>query len=165
MKLKLHSFDLPLKRFLTAYIVVLSIGVSLGLSFLNHTTKMTPAGAVEHFNGSNENSTDLEFSETYAKSVSELLMTTHNHLIGFSFIFLTIGLIFYFNSIVVGFWKSFLMIEPLVSVFLSFGSLWGVRFINDKFIYITVVSAILMYISYFVMVTVSLYELIFKKPG
>ena len=164
MKIELNTLDKILKNFLTSYLIVLTIGVSIGLAFVNQTTRMTPDGAVERFNGSQETfEDDFEIRENYAKSFSEMLMTTHNHIIGFSFIFFTTGLIFYFNSIVKGFWKTFLLIEPFFSIILSFGSIWGMRFVHDGFVYITVISATLMYISFFTMAGISIYELKFKK--
>lgn len=164
MNIKLNNLDKALKNFLTAYLIVLTIGVSVGLVFVNKTTNLTPKGAVERFRGSEKaEDEDFEIKENYAKSVEEMLMTTHNHIIGFSFIFFTSGLIFYFNSTLRGFWKTFLLTEPFVSIILSFGSIWGMRFIDKGFVYVTVISAILMYISFFIMSAVSIYDLQFKR--
>ena len=164
MNIELTKLDKTLKNFLTSYLIVLSIGVCVGLAFVNQTTKLSPSGAIERFRGSEENTDDgFEIKENYPKSVSEMLMTTHNHIIGFSFIFLTTGMIFYFNSTVKGFWKTFLLTEPFVSILLSFGSIWGMRFIDKGFVYVTVISAIFMYTSFFVMAGVSIYDLRIRK--
>ncbi|MBU2492868.1 MAG: hypothetical protein KJ571_09615 [Bacteroidetes bacterium] len=164
MKYELNKLDKSLKNFLASFLIVLSIGVGVGLIFVNQTTNFSAEGAVERFNGSGEYEDDnFEIKENYAKSVSEMLMTTHNHIIGFSFIFFMNGLIFYFNSIIKGFWKNFLLIEPFLSILLSFGSIWGMRFIHSGFVYVTVISAILMYASFFLMAGISLYELKIKR--
>jgi hypothetical protein len=164
MNIELRKLDKTIKNFLTSYLIVLSIGVCVGLAFVNQTTKLSPSGAVERFKGSEEN-TDEGFGikENYPKSVSEMLMTTHNHIIGFSFIFFTAGFIFYFNSLIKGFWKTFLLTEPFISIILSFGSIWGMRFIDRNFVYVTVISAILMYASFFIMAGVSIYDLKVRK--
>ena len=131
---------------------------------MNQTTSLSPEGAAERFRGSEELlEDDFDIKENYPKSLSEMLMTTHNHVIGFSFIFFTAGLIFYFNSTIKGFWKNFLLIEPFVSIILSFGSIWLMRFIDKSFVYVTIISAVIMYLSYFVMVAVSVYDLKIKK--
>ena len=162
MKYSLHKLDLTLKRFLLAYISVLTIGVMLGLLYVRTNTSFSLNGTVERFNGS---SVDDEFSvpENYPKPISELLMTTHNHIIGFSFIFFSIGMIFYFNSTIIGVFKNILLFEPFLSILLTFGSIWGMRFIDDLFVYLLFISSTIMYLSYFIMAGVSAYELLFKK--
>jgi hypothetical protein len=135
----------------------------VGLTFISQTTNYSPKGAIERFNGSQQSADDdLGIPDKYPKSITEMLMTTHNHVIGFSFIFLSIGIIFYFNSLVEGFWKKFLMFEPLFSIIVSFGSIWLMRFVDKNFVYLTILSAVLMYVSYFIMAGITVYELKFK---
>jgi len=163
MKLKLSQLDKELKAFLISFLVVLTIGVSIGLIYLKYTTNMTTSGTVERYNGSIENESEFEIAESYPKPISEMLTTTHSHVIIFAIIFAAIGFIFYFNSTIKGFWKQFLIIEPLISTIITFSSIWGIRYIHKSFVYITIVSAILMYVSFYIMSLISLYELIFKK--
>ena len=163
MEIKLFQLDKALKTFLATFIVVLTIGVSIGVIYLKFTTKMTSSGTVERYNGSNEN--EFEIAESYPKPISEMLTTTHSHVIIFAIIFVAIGFIFYFNSIINGFWKQFLIIEPLISTIITFSSIWGIRYIHKSFVYITIISAILMYVSFYIMSLITLYELIFKKNG
>jgi len=163
MEIKLFQLDKALKTFLATFIVVLTIGVSIGVIYLKFTTKLTSSGTVERYNGSNEN--EFEIAESYPKPISEMLITTHSHVIIFAIIFVAIGFIFYFNSIINGFWKQFLIIEPLISTIITFSSIWGIRYIHKSFVYITIISAILMYVSFYIMSLITLYELIFKKNG
>jgi len=165
MNVKLYQLDKLLKRFLASFVFVLSVGVLIGLTYLNQTTNYSPSKTIDRFNGSEPTNKDdmLEIPETYPKPVSEMLITTHNHIIGFSLIFLGIGFIFYFNSVLGGFLKSFLMIEPLLSVLITFGSLWGMRYISQRFVYLAALSSTLIYLSYFTMAGIILYELLFKK--
>ena len=157
MKISLNKLDKTLRSFLTMYLIILTIGVSLGLYFVSHTTQMTPEGAVERFRGSAGNTNDeFEIPESYPKPAGEMLTTTHNHVIGFSFIFFTTGLIFYFNTVIKGFWKKFFLTEPFVSILITFGSLWLMRYVHPSFIYLTIVSSLIMYLSFYVMAGASL---------
>ena len=162
MKTELHQLNKIIKRFLTTYLIVLTVGVGVGLIFLMITSDASSSGLIERWNGTEEGDEFL-VQESYPKPLSEMLITTHNHIFGFAFIFLSIGLIFYFNTTVNGFWKSFLMIEPFLSTIVTFGSIWLMRFIDSGFIYLVIISAVLMYTCYFIMLFICLYELNFKK--
>ncbi len=165
MNIKLYQLESSLKKFLIVFVIVLSTGILMGLTYLSRTTNYSPDKTIERFNGSQINDKDetLDIPETYPKPVSEMLLTTHNHIIGFSFLFFIIGMIFYFNSVISGYWKLFLMIEPLISTIVTFGSIWGMRFIAEEFVYLAALSSILLYISLFTMVGIILYELQFKR--
>jgi hypothetical protein len=165
MKITLSELDKTLKRFLTTFVVVLSFGVIIGLIYLRHTTSLSPTGAVEQISGTNETelTDDFDIPEKYPKTISELLITTHNHIISFAFIFFLLGGIFYFNSIVKGFWKTFLMIEPLISILITFGSIWGMRYLSESFVFLAVISSSLIYLSFFIMTSLIIFELNFKK--
>ena len=167
MKFKLHDLDKTLKYFLIAIIFVLSTGMVTGLIYLNYTTNYSPDGAAQRFNGSDELNSEDEFDipDNYPKPISEMLITTHNHILGFSFIFFIMGIIFYFNSIVKGFWKSFLLIEPTISIVITFGSIWLMRFVHKDFVYLTILSSTILYLSFFVMAGISLFELKFMKTS
>jgi len=162
----LHKWPKPLKIFLVAFLFLLTSGVTVGLVFLFMTTSLSVTGTIEHYNGSDV-STDDTFSiqEKYAKPVSEMLLTTHNHLIGFSFIFIILGMLFYFNTIINGQLKNFLIVEPLISAWVTFASLWGIRFIGTYFIYVSMTAAVLTYLSFYLLVGVLIYELLFKTSS
>jgi len=167
MSYKLFEFDKTLKNFLIAILFVLTTGLGTGLIYLSYTTNYTPKGTAERFNGTNieQGINDFDIPENYPKPISEMLLTTHNHILGFSFIFFITGLIFYFNSIINGFWKSFLLIEPIISIVITFGSIWLVRFVHEDFVYLTILSSSILYLSFFIMVGVSAYELKFKNES
>ena len=99
------------------------------------------------------------FFEKYPKLVNNLLLTTHNHLLSLSMIFLCIGLIFSMSTLINGKLKWFLIYEPYFSILLTFGGIWGIRFINSYFLWIVAISGTLMYICYFVMAIICLWEL------
>lgn len=164
MEFELYRFNKPLKRFLTFFLITLTCGMIVGLVYLNQTTSLSADGTINRISGSQQEA-GFDILDYYPKPISELLITTHNHIIGFALIFFVIGGLLYFNTIVNGFWKNFLMIEPLISILVTFGSIWGLRFISTDFIYITIVSSLLLYTSYFVIVFIILYELNFKNSS
>ncbi len=157
--MKLHQLDNILKYFLSLFLIVMTIGVTIGIIYVQTTTNISAEGTVHQYAGS-EVKDEFDIPEHYPKPISDMLMTTHNHIISFAMIFGMTGLLFYFNSIIIGLWKFVLMAEPLISTLITFGSIWGIRFIAPEFAYITMISGILMYITYYVMVGVMLYELL-----
>lgn len=163
MNKKLFEFDKNLKDFIFYFIISLTFGVSVGLGYLYYTTNYSTDKAIERFNGSENLFDEFEIPENYPKPVSELLITTHNHVIAFSFIFFFVGGIFYFNSIIIGKLKMFFIIEPFVSTIISFSSLWGMRFLDPGFVYITAVSSSLIYLSFYIMTAIIIFELKFKS--
>ncbi|MCH7770305.1 MAG: hypothetical protein IIA49_04710 [Bacteroidetes bacterium] len=165
MSYKLFELDKTLKNFLIAILFVLTTGLGAGLIYLNYTTDYTPKGTIERFNGTNieQEMDDFDIPENYPKPISEMLITTHNHILGFSFIFFITGMIFYFNSIINGFWKAFLLIEPTISIVITFGSIWLMRYLHEDFVYLTIFSSIILYLSFFFMASVSVYEMKFKR--
>ncbi len=163
MKITLSGIDKQLKRFLLIYLIVITIGVTVGLIYLSKTTSMTPKDTVERYNGSEIKDNDIEIAESYPITIMELLTTTHSHLLGMSFIFLSTGMIFYFNTVIRGLFKTIIMVEPLVSLVVTFGSIWLIRFVNPVFVYLTFLSAFLMYTGFYFIILISLYELVFVK--
>ena len=161
-KIRLQQLPAKIRLLLFFTVLNLTFGVSIGLYYVSNTTQLSPAGTAEHFGGS-EIDTEFAILEKYPKPVSELLITTHNHIISMTFIFLIIGGIFYFNSIITGIWKTFLIAEPFISILITFSGIWLIRFVHHAFSYLVIISGILMYGCYFIMAGVLLYEFRLKK--
>jgi len=168
MKSNIYLKDLEsdFKIILILFLSVLSIGIFTGLAYVYLTTTMTPSGTIEQFNGP-DNTYEYDYLDNApletTKYANDLLLTTHNHLITFSMISLFICIVFYFNSIITGKFKLFLIFEPFISTILTFASLWLMRYLNDSFVYIMIFSAILMYICWYLMIFISIYELAKKN--
>jgi len=160
-EIKLNQLDVGLRWFLTIFLLVLATGVTVGLVYVSTTTDINPQGAVEHYAGSKVD--DFDIPDKYPKSLDSMLLTTHTHIIAFAIIFVLLGGLFYYNSILSGTWKNMLMIEPLLATLVTFGSIWGIRFIHPAFSYLTILSGSLMYISFYIMIVILVYDLIFKK--
>jgi hypothetical protein len=158
-------YELPpiIKRALIAFLLLQLSGVLFGVGTLFMRTELSMSGTTAHYRGDPTPSDEFEIQEHFEKPLSELLLTTHNHLLGFSFIFALLVPVFYFSSIIRGRLKAFLMVEPFISVLLTFLSIWGLRFISPSFVVVTMFFGVLTYASYFLMVGVVGFELVFKK--
>lgn len=159
---RLHQWPAQLKLFVAVFVIIMTIGVTIGLVYVEFTTSMNPSGTAEHYRGS-ELGDDFDIPEKYPPSIENMLLTTHTHILSFSLIFFTLGGILYFSSLLGEGWKKFLMIEPLVSTFVTFGSLWGIRYIHSGFSFLTMFSGILMYASFYIMSAFILYDVLLKK--
>ena len=159
--MKLNELDKNLRWFLIIFIIILAIGVSVGLVYINLTTHMSSEQTYEHIAGSQAG--EYEIPDNYPKSLENLLLTTHVHVISFAFIFIIMGALFNFNSILPDRWKLFLMIEPLFAILTTFGSIWGIRYIHPAFSYVTIVSGVLMYLSFYLVAVILIIDLAYKK--
>ena len=157
MKITLSSLDKSIKILIGLYLIVLAIGFSLGLAYIYLTTEMTTTGMVEQYLGNNN-----DWEPKLPKTFADLVSHTHDHVIIFSMIFFSLGIIFSINSTIQGFWKLFLMFEPFFSIVVTFGGFFVLRFISKKFAYIIIFSSALMYLCFYIMIFISLYELIIK---
>lgn len=158
-------YELPrrIRQAILAFLLLQSFGVLFGLGNLYLTTQLSLTGTTVHYRGDAPPVDAFEIQDNFEKPISELLLTTHNHLLGFSFIFALLVPIFSLSSIVSGSLKSFLMVEPFISVLMTFLSIWGLRFISSHFAFITMAFGSLTYASYFLMVGLIGYELLLKK--
>ena len=160
MKTNLNQLSKTLKILLISYLVVLGIGVTTGLIYIYLTTSMTPSGTVEQYIGNND-----DWEPKQSKEFIDLISHAHTHIITFSFIFLSMGFIFIRNSIIKGTLKLFLIIEPFFSIIITFGGFFILRYVTASFSYVIMVSSILMYICFYVMMFVSLYDLLIKNES
>ena len=161
-KIKLHQLPKAIKCLLMLTVLNLTAGIGVGLYYVSNTTHLSPEGTTEQFRGSSVDN-NFDIPENFPKPISELLTTTHNHIISMTFIFFIMGGIFSFNSIITGFGKSFFIAEPFFSILATFGGIWLIRFIDSSFSYLVMVSGILMYLSFFIMAGTIIYELSSKK--
>lgn len=162
MQLNGLIFTLPkeIKLLIGAFIIVLSIGFYMGLLFVGETSSANPNGIEEHYLG-NENDENAEVMR-FKKSDQEMLTLVHNHILSMSIIFFLVGLIVSITKLNKKL-KLFLIVEPFISVILTFGGLYmlwtGVLWMK----YIVMLSGILMTLTFTVSVLVILKQLLPKK--
>ncbi|MBE0643996.1 MAG: hypothetical protein IH600_07940 [Bacteroidetes bacterium] len=154
----------PLRHLLAAFLITGMIGFTLGAFFVDHTTGTAPSGIAERFRGSEGIGVDLEQMPAereiqYEKSPSEMLNVTHTHILALSMLFLLTGGIFSLATGIPPRLKAFLIIEPFVSLIVTFGGMWLVRYHHPGWGYVIAASGLLMAGCYYVMVCVGVYQL------
>ncbi len=162
MQLNGLIFTLPkeIKLLIGAFIIVLSIGFYTGLLFVGETSSANPNGIEEQYLGNedDENATIMRFK----KSDKEMLTLVHNHILSMAIIFFLVGLLVSVTKLNNKF-KLFLIIEPFVSVILTFGGLYllwtGILWMK----YIVVFSGILMTLTFSLSVLIVLKQLFQKR--
>ena len=163
----LKDLEQDLKYILIAFLATLTFGILTGMIYVYYTTNSTPIGVIEHYKGAEDNSYEnwdefLDKPPKIEKYLHDMLETTHTHVTSFAIISILLGMIFYFNSIIIGKFKLFIIIEPFISTLITFTSLWVMRYLSDSFVYIVMISAGLLYPCWFIMIITSIYELLFK---
>lgn len=156
----IHYFPKIVKIFIALFLINLSFGFFTGFSFLHMTTGITPSGIEKHYIG-NENDEDAK-EMIFKKSEKEILSIIHTHVLSFSLIFLALGVILTTTSVNQKL-KTFLLIEPSVSIILTFGSIWFLWKGILWFKYVIILSGILLTASFILIVCLTLWQLIFVK--
>jgi hypothetical protein len=153
------SFPKELKVLTAFFLITLSIGFYLGLGFVNETTENKSQGIIENYNG-NENDVEAETMK-FKKSEHEMYNILHTHFLSLSIIFFILGVLTCGTSINSAL-RKFLMIEPLVSVMLTFGGIYFVWLGFEWMSYTVMLSGILMTVSYTLAVVLVFRELVRK---
>ena len=148
-----------IKLLIGAFIIVLSIGFYTGLLFVGETSSANPNGIEEQYLG-NEYDEDAEIMR-FKKSDQEMLTLVHNHILSMSIIFFLVGGLVSITKLNKKL-KLFLIVEPFVSVVLTFGGLYllwsGMLWMK----YIVMFSGILMTVTYTVSTIIILKQLLQK---
>lgn len=165
----LRELPYMLRRLLASFLFVITVGYTLGIAFVDHTTAMHPAGIAERYLGSESVGIDPEQLPEdrelqYEKTSSEMLTITHTHILSLSLVFLAVGGIFFFASGMPSWVRSFLIIEPFVSIILTFGGMWLLRYHSQTWSLLIAASGTVMSICFYTMVIVSLWQLLRGSP-
>ncbi|MDG2194339.1 MAG: hypothetical protein P8K77_05725 [Polaribacter sp.] len=137
----IYQFPKEIKLLIIAFTCTLSIGFYSGISFVKETSGTEPKGIEQRYLG-NENdvaATKMQFKKTKA----EVMTLVHNHVLSLSVIFFLLAVILATTSINKKL-KVFLMIEPFVSVLLTFGGIYLMWSGVLWFKYVVLISGILM---------------------
>ena len=163
MIFRLRDADATLRLFLTTFIIVLSLGYAVGLAFVEQRTSVSSTGVQEQFLGSSD--FDAAQDIKYAKSINEMYIFIHNHVLSLSLVFFAVGGVFYFSSIVSDRTKRILIIEPLIAIVTTFGGIALVRFVSPYFSWLVLASGISLFLCYGIMVMLVMKELWFIKDA
>jgi hypothetical protein len=156
----IQTLPKELKLLIAAFIIILSIGFYTGLLFVGETSSANPNGIEEQYLG-NETDEDAMVMK-FKKSEKEMLTLFHNHTLSMSIIFFLVGLLLSITKLNKNF-KLFLMIEPFVSIILTFGGiylLWkGLLWMK----YVVMFSGTLMALTFTVSIVIILSQLFNKR--
>lgn len=158
---RIETFPKELKLLIAAFVVVLSIGFYTGLLFVSETSSNSPDGIEEQYLG-NEEDLDAKIMK-FKKNEQQMLTLVHGHILSMSIIFFLLGLIFVSTRLNIRL-KLFLLIEPFISIVLTFGGiyfLWkGILWMK----YIIMISGTLMTLSFTMVVLIILKQLFNSTP-
>lgn len=156
----IHTFPKQIKLFIAAFVIVLSVGYFTGLLFVKNTESVSPAGIEENYLG-NEEVEDVAVMK-FEKGEREMLTIIHTHILSMSFIFFLLGGLVAITSLPKKL-KGFLMIEPFISILLTFGGIYfmwkGMHWLK----YVVMISGSLMTIVFVVGAGAVIWQLFLKK--
>ena len=155
----ISQFSKEIKLLIFAFLCTLSIGFYGGITFVKETTNTSPKGIEQRYlgNENDENATKMMFK----KPKGEMLTMVHNHILSLSVIFFLLGGILATTHINKKLQLT-LMIEPFVSIMLTFG---GIYFLWSGFLwmkYIIMISGFLMTLT-FLLSTLIIIKQLLKK--
>ncbi len=143
----LSDLPLPYRKLILIFLIVIFFGFTSGLIFLSYSTHLTPKGVKVQYKGANQQTEEVNELK-FEKTIPEMLTTTHNHLLGLSVIFLFLGLLYLHIGEITSL-RLFVASEPLISLLVTFGGIWIMRFIYEPFVYIVFLSGVFMVGSFY----------------
>jgi hypothetical protein len=131
------------------FVLSMTVGYFTGFNFIYNTTKLEPKGIEENYNGNEED----EEAETmmFKKPEKEILTTIHTHILSFTLIFIAMGTTLLAVQMPQKI-KSILLLEPFISIIVTFGGIWflwkGIIWMK----YFVMISGMLITLSFVLMV-------------
>ncbi|MDH3381998.1 MAG: hypothetical protein OEL54_04795 [Flavobacteriaceae bacterium] len=149
-----------LKYLIGVFLLVLSLGFYSGISMVNMTSSMSPQGIEENYigNETDENAIDMKFQ----KSEQQVIGIIHSHILSMSMLFFLLGVIMFTTQLHRKL-KMALIIEPFLSIILTFGGIYMLWKGFSWFKYIVILSGILMVLTYTISIIIIYYQLLFSK--
>ena len=141
----IDTWSYPLRVMTACFLVVLSVGFFTGIRSVGETDSTTPDGLVEHYNGNEQD--EVAMVMKFKKSAQEMLTIVHTHILSMSMLFFLTGFLLAQTPINQRL-KLFLIVEPFVSILLTFGGLYLIWFGVEWFRYVVIFSGIAMTLAY-----------------
>jgi hypothetical protein len=162
MKLNGLLYILPkeLKLLIAIFLVLINIGFFSALIMVDNTTTMSATGVQENYlgNEADENAVEMKFK----KSETQVLGIIHSHILSMATMFFLMGIFVSITQLPQKL-KLFLILEPFISILLTFGGifiLWkGVLW----FKYVIIFSGSLMTLTFTISSLIIYYQLLFPK--
>jgi hypothetical protein len=132
----------------------LALGYTTALGYVWNTTRMSPQGINDRFRGNEGDPEAVEIA--FAKSFQEMLGLTHSHVLAMAVFLFLMGALTLSARRPSPRWKSFLALEPLVALPVSFGGLWLAWGVHPGFSWLVSASSGLAAIAFYGQVAVVL---------
>lgn len=140
----LQRWPQPIKKLVFTFVLIAFVGVVVGGVMIEVTTHLTPQGVVHQYKGMKQSEMGKAKEMKFPKSAKEMLITTHNHILGLSSLFLIVGFLYLSAVDETGWLQVSIAVEPLISLVVTFGGLWIVRYLWSPFVYVVILSGMLM---------------------
>lgn len=140
----------------------IALGYTTALGYVYNTTRMAPQGIVDRFRGNEGDPEAVEIA--FAKSFQEMLGLTHSHILAMV-VFLFLSGAFTLASRSPGLrLKTFLAVEPLVALPVSFAGLWLAWGVHPGFSWLVSVSSGLAALAFYAQTVVILRACLAPTP-
>ena len=153
----IYKLSKEIKLLISTFLIVLSIGFYSGLLFVNETSSTSVSGIQENYLG-NENDEQAQVMK-FKKPEKEMLSIIHSHVLSMSMIFFLLGLVLSITKLPRSL-KLFLMIEPFLSIILTFGGIYLLWKDLLWMKYVVMFSGTLMTMTFTVSVLIILFQLV-----
>jgi hypothetical protein len=157
MKFDYQKIDSTERLFIRLICYGLLLGISLGLLYVSLNSGIKSSEIQEFYRGNEGQIDSLDLK--YAKTIKELLLTTHNHILSFLFIFFIVHFFWISVASLTQKIKHFFLIEPYISLIVTFSCMYLIRFISPNFVYLMLLSSSLLYFSLYYTLIRILWEL------
>lgn len=155
-KVNLAALPQMVKIFLSMFLINMGIGYCLAILNIQVTEGLSYSGISQYYRGN-------EAKMIYPPEMKEITTTSHNHMLGMSMMFFTMGLVFLFTKSLPPWLKKFILVDGFGAVIIAVSSFWLIRYVAAPFAALMILSGMLLGICAFFMVTVPLYEMWLKK--
>ena len=153
----IYKLSQEIKLLISTFLIVLSIGFYSGLLFVNETSSTSVSGIQENYLG-NENDEQAQVMK-FKKPEKEMLSIIHSHVLSMSMIFFLLGLVLSITKLPRSL-KLFLMIEPFLSIILTFGGIYLLWKDLLWMKYVVMFSGTLMTMTFTASVLIILFQLV-----
>lgn len=157
----LDDLPRPARLLVGLFSANLALGYTTALGYVYNTTRMAPDGIAERFRGNEADPEAVEIA--FAKSFQEMLGLTHSHILAMVvFLFLSGALTLAARRPGLR-WKTFLAVEPLVALPVSFAGLWLAWGVHPGFSWLVSVSSGLAAVAFYAQTAVVLRACLFPS--
>ncbi|MGH7659260.1 MAG: hypothetical protein ACREL6_13575 [Gemmatimonadales bacterium] len=137
--------------------LVQTVGYTVSLIFVYHTTRLLPHGAETRYRGVDPGT--VTGAMQFPKPLGEMLTSTHTHVLAMAAIFAFSGFALALCQRPSERWRRFLIAEPFAAILVTFTSIWLMRYVEPRFSLLLFASSGLAAVTFYVQTAIILVEL------